>query len=269
MEQSRIIYKYMNWSIDYHKNCLLKNQLYFSSPRELNDPYDFKIHSDFSLLDTDYKKLQYIDLGINNASKEQLQKIGNINAYKKRMLSFMKLNPEQFQSEHDVMETARSSIRFGILCFSLKWNSILMWTHYANSSKGFCFGLNREKIEADKIGMSGLVKYQNEFPSIDPLDTNHMEKIIKQMHFKAEVWSYEEEYRISIIKEQALWPADRLYAFPDEYLEEIILGLNISEKDENEILRIAKVKNVPAFKMVKKHNSFDIYRKPCKYEYIV
>jgi hypothetical protein len=269
MEQSKIIYKYRNWSIDNHKNCLLKNQLYFAAPGELNDPYDFKIHTDFSLLDTDYKKLQYINLAINNYSKEQLQQLGDVNAFRKRLFSFMKLNSEQFQSEYDAKETARSSIRFGILCFSLKWNNILMWTHYANSSKGFCIGLNREKIEAAKIGMSGLVKYQDEFPSIDPLDTNHMEKIIKQMHFKATPWSYEEEYRISIIKQQALWPSDRLYVFPDDFLEEIILGLNISEKDENDILRIAKIKNVPAFKIVKKRNSFNFERKPCKYEYFV
>jgi len=269
MEQSKIIYKYRNWSIDYQKNCLLRSQLYFSSPRELNDPYDFKIHSDFSLLDTDYKKLQYLNLEINNFSQEQLNKLGDINAYKKMMLSFMKLNPEQFQSEHDYKETARSSIRFGILCFSLNWNSILMWSHYANSSKGLCMGLNREKIEAAKIGMPGLVKYQDEFPSIDPLDTNQIGKIIKQMHIKAKAWSYEEEYRVSMIKEQALRPSDRIYIFPDDFLEEIILGLNISEKDENDILRIAKIKNVPAFKIVRKHNSFNLERKPCKYEYFV
>src|SRR5580704_1189488 len=114
-----------------------------------------------------------------------------------------------------------------------------MWTHYSDNSRGFCFGLKRAKIEGAQIGMSGLVKYTDEYPSIHPLNTNHLERIVTQMHSKAKSWSYEEEYRISLIRENTLRPADRLYEFADDFLEEVILGLNISEKDENEVLRIA------------------------------
>jgi hypothetical protein len=260
MEYKNTIYKFRTWSTEDHKACLLKNQPFFSSHDKLNDPFDFKIETDFSLLDNDGKKLEYIDLAIRSYSLDQLLKLGNIECFRSKMLDLLKTNPERFQAEYDLKENERSNNRFGILCFSLTWSNILLWTHYANNSSGFCIGLNRSKIEQAKIGMSGLVKYTDDYPIIDPLNTNHLETIVTRLHFKGAAWSYEEEYRISIIRDYILSIKDRQYEFPNDYLSEIILGLNISDRDQGEIVELAKMKQVPVFKIVKRAKSFELDR---------
>ena len=49
-EKRRIIYKYRDWKDEYHKNILLKNQIYLASPKDLNDPFDCRINANFTLL---------------------------------------------------------------------------------------------------------------------------------------------------------------------------------------------------------------------------
>lgn len=40
MEENKIVYKYRNISNEFHRNALLKNELYLSSPGDFNDPFD-------------------------------------------------------------------------------------------------------------------------------------------------------------------------------------------------------------------------------------
>lgn len=48
-----IVYKYRNWKDQCNKDVLQKNHLFFTSPKEFNDPFDCKIPDDYSLLDTE------------------------------------------------------------------------------------------------------------------------------------------------------------------------------------------------------------------------
>lgn len=38
----KILYKYANWSNDYHKKLLITPEIYFASPSSFNDPFDCK-----------------------------------------------------------------------------------------------------------------------------------------------------------------------------------------------------------------------------------
>ena len=61
MEFPEIIYKYRDWSNPLHRYVLLYNELYFSSPKDFNDPFDCRITKNFQLLDTKKKRDEYID----------------------------------------------------------------------------------------------------------------------------------------------------------------------------------------------------------------
>src|SRR5690606_27455610 len=55
------IYKYRNFTDNNHKNVLLKNELYLSSPNSFNDPFDCKIPPNLKLLDTEEKRWKYAE----------------------------------------------------------------------------------------------------------------------------------------------------------------------------------------------------------------
>ena len=57
----KIIYKYRSWANEYHRNILLKNQVYLSSPIEFNDPFDCKIPKNFLLIDSPEKIEKYVN----------------------------------------------------------------------------------------------------------------------------------------------------------------------------------------------------------------
>src|SRR5690242_15318705 len=48
-----VVYKYRTWSDSYHQDTLIKRELFLSSPRRFNDPFDCRIPIAYKLLVTD------------------------------------------------------------------------------------------------------------------------------------------------------------------------------------------------------------------------
>jgi hypothetical protein len=194
MSYSPIIYKYRTWSDPNHKACLLNNELYFASPSDINDPFDCNITVDYSLLESDEKREKYADKVAEEASIILDPNHLNFKNKKQEFLTRLKNDPETLQNEFDLISYKEISKYLGVLSFSQRWDSILMWTHYATNHKGFCIGFNREKIiKSERFGLSGGIIYSDSFPKIDPIENNIIETTIKQMNTKASDWRYEEE----------------------------------------------------------------------------
>lgn len=247
-----IIYKYRNWKEDFHKNVLLKNELFLSYPKDFNDPFDCKIAKKHHLLDTKEK----IEIYIENLFEKHRNTIQreNIDAeyYKNKFREKLK-DLNTFQKEHEEIEFSTMDDYLGVLSMSGRWDSILMWSHYADNHKGFCIGFNEFKLRNFKyFGAGGNVSYLENFPILDPNDNslNGMAKRFSQTHNKAKEWEYEKEYRlIQIFRPDQ--NQQRLVCFPDNFIEEIILGVNINEKDKKEITQIALKKNIKIYQAEK------------------
>lgn len=61
MGSSKIVYKYRSWNNPFHKKVLLHNELFLSSPRFFDDPFDCRIPLDISALDSEEKKRKYLE----------------------------------------------------------------------------------------------------------------------------------------------------------------------------------------------------------------
>ena len=66
-------------------------------------------------------------------------------------------NAERFQNEFSKREFEKANAHHGVICFSGRWDSVLMWSHYANYHKGFCLGFNLEKLKALEWGICKCV----------------------------------------------------------------------------------------------------------------
>lgn len=224
-------------------DSLVKGDIYFARPDELNDPFDCKV---------DIKNL------ISNAAKS----LDRANAQK--LIELLE-DEELFDSlQYDIN-------RLGICSFSGVFKcdpqQVLMWTHYANNHRGVCikyeFPKNFVDQEDEIMGCSN-VSYEPEalttwFKSSEilPMDFNSedfiMELAKKVLTVKSPSWGYESEIRIIRLKSGT-------FKIPKSYIKGVCFGLNTSSIDIELIGKIVNnfYSNVNFFKIKRGNSDFGV-----------
>lgn len=260
----KTIYKYRNWKDEFHKNVLLKNELYLTSPKYFNDPFDCRIPINYYSLDSQIKKLQYAQGYINRHRAYFIQ--NGINLSEELSLKLKDLeNISEYQKkyEEEILYPSQDNF-YRVLSMSIKWNIRLLWAQYSDGHSGVCYGFNETKIRNSGLfGKGGPVQYYplDEFPFIDPNNENYVEKAFIETHSKSLDWKYEEEYRLT----KLFFPKepnneDRIRTIPDDYFTDITLGISMLESHKKEIINIAKEKNIKIYQATKLPMSFIIQR---------
>jgi hypothetical protein len=147
-----------------------------------------------------------------------------------------------FQSKEDYL---------GVISLSKRWNSILMWSHYAENHKGFCIGFYEEKLRNSELfGRGGIVAYnrKDKMPFIDPMEDDPIKHSFIETHTKAFDWKYEKEYRVEKTFYEGI-PSEneRIVKLPDDFIAEVILGLKVSTKHKERIIKICQKKGINVF----------------------
>lgn len=118
----------------------------------------------------------------------------------------------------------------GVLSLSSSPLVSTMWSHYADSCKGFCMGF--EFHESNILGqLSAPVNYTNKppIPSMRDFHNGLTEELLTLIAFtKSTEWEQEKEWRVLKQKGGALYP------YPGK-LKEIIFGLNMPEAEKKKI----------------------------------
>jgi len=261
-EFPEIVYKYRTWQNGYHRNMLLYNELYFASPKDFNDPFDCRIPPNFIDLSIKEKE-QYINDLISNTISIDHPNHEQITSDIKKRLD----DPIKFQKQVEELTFLHQDKFNGIISLSCRWNSILMWSIYSDYHKGFCVGFREEKLR--EYGFAGRIKqvtYDDNFPKLKPFVAKKKEDMIKpifiQLFTKSSDWIFEQEYRLvnNYFDNEPL-PFERLIYIQDDVFAEVILGINISNSDRNEITKICNFKKVPVYQAIKKPFKFEIERK--------
>jgi hypothetical protein len=101
----------------------------------------------------------------------------------------------------------------GVLSLSRTFRNILMWSHYAKDRKGLVLGFDAlADIEFFQIPIN--VIYSDTYVELNYF-RNREETIARNISTKANLWSYEEEFRIKKSQSKA-WPFKKL-ALTDIY----------------------------------------------------
>lgn len=256
-----IIYKYRNWNNEFHKKILTDGEVYLSSPQHFNDPFDFGIVQNFLTLDTPEKIERYVDEGMVKHRQFLLMK--GYDLKKEREFQLKRLqNLEKYQEEYEQLNAEAVNKSYGVLSLSGRWDSILMWSHYADFHKGFNIGYNEEKMRNSGLfGKGGPIIYSDEYPHIDAFEKHSIESSFQQTHFKSKEWAYEEEYRLSkLFFPKPPTKADRTIKIPFEFVEEINLGIKISSENKTEIVKLADRLNIKVYKTEKIPFKFKLAR---------
>ncbi len=206
---------------------LFNSKIYLSSPKNFNDPYDSKPL--FNPTEVQKTKTQIPVI--------KIQKI---------LLDFMN--------------------NYRIACFTQNdYTDILMWSHYADSHKGFCLEFAPEKeLFNNYFAFIHPVIYSSKIYDLTTtlctfFKTNHaneMDFIISSL-YKAIQWEYENEWRIILPlqdkKEVKFIDIDKPTA--------IYLGLNIKNTCQQALVKFAEDENIPIFKMQRFDDEYKLYKK--------
>jgi hypothetical protein len=150
------------------------------------------------------------------------------------------------------------SITYGILCLSERYDSLLMWAHYASDHKGFVVEFdashawfNQGTANPGEVGVGVVRKitYSDERPTVS-LQSNPIDNYFA----KGAEWSYEGEWRLVLRLDKATKTLStptshvQLFEVPHTAISSIILGARISVADRKTLMQC---RGLPAFAHVR------------------
>ncbi len=140
----------------------------------------------------------------------------------------------------DKLATYRSA---GVTCFCRSITNPLLWSHYADSHKGFAIGLDATHPYfggGQGFGRRFLldVRYEDVAPTVDRYGTDEIE--MAALLTKSTCWAYEQEVRL--IKQSG----NMLFDIPSEMISEIVFGAKMPTQRINEITEAVTVAGIPA-----------------------
>ncbi len=171
--------------------------------------------------------------------------------------------PADFYSKMVYQKGLNYRDRTYICSLTKVYDSILMWSYY-NKHQGVCIGLNMENVRPYLKNIMALivccfeleVVYRDTIADFTPLDDT-VDFLQYQFATKAKEWQHEQEVRLISYepshmymrlspsqndKEDPIdWKEERAYfEIGSECFESLYLGLNISRKDKDNIIKIAR-----------------------------
>lgn len=226
----------------FHENRLdtvFNNKLWFTLPKDMNDPFDSK--------------------GMCWNSEE-------IEVFFKEKI--IKDNIDKFESIDTIVKGLISSLRdnMKITCFSEEVFSMPMWSHYADNHKGFCIEYNFSSLNWDNnmtknLFPVGYETYRYDITNLFKLTLGDVyDPRVKLLYFlmniKHNSWSYEKEWRIMNIRES--YKEDFGNGLEDCKLKPtaIYLGLNFNKDSIIDIKSKVKDTNIPIYALKVNNSQF-------------
>lgn len=249
-----ILYKYRRFD-ERSMSMLESNQVYFASPQDFNDPFDCSaqeyMHDNFR--EDLARVLASLELHVAPGllTREQIQSIRERIDQHPEMI-------ETGRDNQDAMDELRQ--RLGILSLSARNDSILMWSHYADMHRGFCvgfstnnFGVPIEEFREVRYPKERNVSFAfNLISNPDITEERFEEEFWREYALTKYVdWQYEQEWRF-------IGQARTISPYPDEGIDRIIFGLNMPQKNRDEIMSVLQNKNIKYFEAVKSRRDFAV-----------
>lgn len=261
-------------------DALKNNRLYFSVPIYFNDPNDCylyiaidnvlcRIDSDLDHMDSYIKLSMWENPFISSAAKKIWQSQDK-NKFIKEFKEYVISNIQQ------IRENMRHNVK--VICFSQCYDSNLMWSHYADSHRGFVIAYDKQSIvsakrfdvddtELDNKTVLRPVTYTDSISDItdemelyfkhyihvktrkETVDKNFMpQKQLRDLLFlKQKEWSYEEEWRLTcrLVDLEDISPLHYIVCKP----KAIIVGLNCDVEAGKLLYDYSVVSGIPIFEM--------------------
>lgn len=252
------LYKYFTFS-EQNIESLKCQQLWFSNPKQFNDPYDCNIRVDRKpMTDGEYRELLDFWLSQDFLNKGAIPEWIYEPARKNQFIatcwyegkpterfkqSVTKNIPKIYDNRWE------QTLKKGVTCFSEDCNNILMWAHYAINHTGFCLEFATSSALFD---VAYPISYQNKIPVVRPLDIlkYQVDPLWSMIITKGKCWEYEKEWRIFLPE------GNRVYNYDKDSLLGVYFGINTSGDTKFRIMQIMKNSPTEFYQLGKDEDEF-------------
>ncbi|MCE3237058.1 MAG: hypothetical protein K0R24_39 [Gammaproteobacteria bacterium] len=229
------LYKYIGYNA-HAKKLLKKGEVYFATPNELNDPFEYihtyQISEKIRPIPVKCTEEEYNLLNPEDIHEEEF--------HKETRIRYIKCSPSGTIKLNNFRVRAVANKNRGVLCLSENNMSIPMYTHYAMGFKGLCIGFDWDMSFKKFCPTVTPIDFLPDYPSI-PAQVNYEDSPIaigKAVDFarifltKSRHFHFEEEWRI--------------FCSPGKFLinraaiKEIIFGCCMPHEHIIEILELVK-----------------------------
>lgn len=248
MTQPLFFYKFVSIA---RKDILTNGMIRFAPIGSFNDPFELEP----SITPCSKKFLEYI----NEMPEREFNEIRMTKAdyvYSAERAESMEYYREKYRAEvgkYGILSLSSNDTINQLLTVSKPdrndpRTNILMWSHYADSHKGFVIEFRADFVEGVKLEK---VEYSDirDVVTFEDIDENNFDKIFFK---KSSEWKYEQEYRAVLPLSSASEIHDErfhLYKINKSSINSITFGCAMSEEEKNTVMDI--VKKDPEFKGVK------------------
>lgn len=221
------------------KRFVEKGTISATEPEKFNDPSEFKVSIKIS--------------GTQNQLENCYRNFGEVTFTYDEWLSAAPDVTKKMQG--DLRSTAMN--QFGVICLSPVSDSILMWSHYSASHKGFCIGFDDEFVESvQDYHDFDYIRYMGSAPVFNYALEDMHALFEKLFFYKDSCWHYENEKRI-ITKSHGVKQFDK------KFIREVCLGHNVHPVVENFARDMAKEHPaIDFYKMSTEKDFYQLIKKP-------
>lgn len=196
MEYPDIKHLYSYKKADEHTEQIFKDcKLWASKPEKFNDPFDCNLEVTSGI--TEEGLLCSIEKRYGPAKKWPVKISTWVNSWFGNDGIFTPTHrayiDQAIQSEKDANQNS------GVVCLSEVNDSILMWSHYAESHTGICIEFERTpESDLGDLAICAPIEYCATYPIIDfneILSSPDGKTFNRMLRGKADCWAYEKEWR--------------------------------------------------------------------------
>lgn len=230
MSPPSLVYRYQAPSLRNIQN-VENGVLWLSHPSAFNDPFDcaeVMVHGRPDEVKADI----FFDALLNFDDGQMME-------FARSVVDGEKSDQEpDLVSPRDIYLRQQLKTVSGVTCFSELSKHLLMWSHYADSHKGFCLEFSSEFPPF--CNQLHRVAYENAMPTISPSEREFgdVADMRRFLLIKARVWSYEREWRI--VSDSSRTTIE----YPRKSLKRILVGAKATTRTFNALKRAVDTRRI-------------------------
>lgn len=282
------IYKYKSIKDNKHTFDLLENDLiYLAKANNLNDLYEGEFFYDVEKIYFNHFETEILNNFIKKVklSDEEKERLSNSeNPYLDLQKLIYETDPivntdipfEEFSdfllkitfdALDKVFQDGSNHIKENtyLTCFSEDFDTILMWSHYADSNMGICIKYNIKNYDDFLMRLCYPIKYEEGYDYTEELSNikENFHKLRLDPYLRKETrWSYEKEWRILVQYDILLRCAIKIgenYFLKLPKPSAIYLGKRITDMNKEKIIDICKKREISLYQMEKDTREAKLY----------
>jgi hypothetical protein len=238
MREPSLFFKFLSFE---RKDVLEKGLIRFAPLGSFNDPFELEPSiTPYSrkFLDLSESELRNINIDTEDYkySSERVEQVSNFkDEYRKKISKFGVLSLSTNKDINPIISVSMPDKKD-------PRTNILMWSHYADSHRGFVIEFGKDFIEGVELRK---VEYSNErdYLAFEDIQNNSFDNIFYK---KSPEWIYEQEYRAVLPLKDAKVVKDNLFhlfSINKESIKSITFGCAMSEDNKKIIMNMIKNDN--------------------------